>query len=51
MIWVDPAQRPEYFLYFQYFQNPRHHKPGIPLDMISYRFCSERAPDATPDVQ
>ena len=24
--------------YITYFLNPKHHKPGIPLDMISYHF-------------
>jgi hypothetical protein len=45
MSWADPAQGPEYLLI------PRQHKPGVPLDMISYHFHSERAPDATADVQ
>jgi hypothetical protein len=31
---ADPV-RPEWF---EYFLNPRNHKPGTPLDMISYHF-------------
>lgn len=44
----DPVVQPEYF---QYFLNPQNHKAGIPLDMISYHFYSDTAPDATPSVQ
>jgi hypothetical protein len=44
----DPMGRPEYF---HYFLNPKHHNAGIPLDMISYHFYSQAAPDATPEVQ
>jgi hypothetical protein len=32
---ADPTDLPQYF---EYFLNPRHHKPGIPLNMISYHF-------------
>jgi len=45
---AGPTEGPEYF---QYFLNPKHHKPGIPLDMISYHFYSGTAPDATPEIQ
>lgn len=31
--------------YFEYFLNPANHKPGIPLDMISYHFYAIPAPD------
>src|SRR5262249_50938331 len=27
------------------FLDPKHHKPGIPIDMISYHFYSQRARD------
>ena len=37
--------------FFEYFLDPRHHKPGIPLDMISYHFYASPAPDETPDIQ
>lgn len=30
-----PSINPEFF---EYFLNPKNHKPGIPLDMISYHF-------------
>jgi hypothetical protein len=36
---------------FEYFLNPSHHKPGIPLDMISYHFYAAPTPDEGPDVQ
>ena len=41
------AAHPEFFIYFL---NPRNHKPGIPLDMISYHFYAVPAPDETPEV-
>jgi hypothetical protein len=31
----NPAGLPEYV---EYFLNPQHHKPGIPLDLIAYHF-------------
>jgi hypothetical protein len=36
---------------FEYFLNPAHHKPGIPLDMISYHFYATPGADQTPDIQ
>jgi hypothetical protein len=33
--------RPEWF---EYFLNPANHKPGIPLDMISYHFYASGSP-------
>lgn len=36
---------------FEYFLDPKHHKPGIPLDMISYHFYASPTADQTPDVQ
>jgi hypothetical protein len=30
--------------YFEYFLNPKNHKPGIPLDYISYHFYVQPAP-------
>ena len=35
--------------YFEYFLNPANHKPGIPLDMISYHFYASPAPGETLD--
>jgi len=36
--------------YFEYFLNQKNHKPGIPIDMISYHFYAGPTPDQTPDV-
>ena len=36
---------------FEYFLNPKNHKPGVPLDMISYHFYASPSPDYTPDIQ
>jgi hypothetical protein len=36
---------------FEYFLNPKNHKPGIPLDMISYHFYATPTEDQTPEVQ
>ncbi|MBV9624464.1 MAG: glycosyl hydrolase family 39 [Acidobacteria bacterium] len=37
--------------YFEYFLDPKNHKPGIPLDFISYHFYASPTPDQTPEVQ
>jgi len=37
--------------FFMYFLNPRNHKPGIPLDMISYHFYAVPGTDESPEVQ
>ena len=37
--------------YFEYFLNPKNHKPGIPLDMISYHFYAVPSPDENMDIQ
>jgi hypothetical protein len=37
--------------YFEYFLNPKNHKPGIPLDMISYHFYATPTADQSPAVQ
>lgn len=36
--------------YFEYFLNPKNHKPGIPLDMISYHLYVGPFPDQPPDT-
>ncbi len=36
---------------FEYFLNPKNHRPGIPLDMISYHFYASPTADQTPEVQ
>lgn len=42
-----PAKQPRFF---EYFLDPKNHKPGIPLDMISYHFYAQPMPDQTPDT-
>lgn len=37
--------------YFEYFLDHRNHKPGVPLDFISYHFYATPAPDETPEVE
>jgi hypothetical protein len=37
--------------YFEYFLDHRNHKPGIPLDFISYHFYAIPTPDETPEVE
>ncbi len=37
-----PGHSPQFF---EYFLDPRHHKPGTPLDMISYHFYASPADD------
>ena len=37
--------------YFEYFLNHAHHKPGIPLDMITYHFYANPSGDQTPEIQ
>jgi hypothetical protein len=43
-----PATNPRFF---EYFLNRQNHKPGIPLDMISYHFYAMPSADQSPDVQ
>jgi hypothetical protein len=37
--------------YFEYFLNAKNHKPGIPIDMISFHFYTSPRPDQGPDIQ
>ena len=37
--------------YFEYFLDPRNHKPGVPLDFISYHFYASAPPDETPAIE
>jgi hypothetical protein len=39
-----PRDNPEFF---EYFLNPANHKPGIPLDYISYHFYASPTPSQT----
>jgi hypothetical protein len=41
-----PSQEPEYF---EYFLNPSHHRPGVPIDYISYHFYAVPEVGETPD--
>ena len=43
-----PGQNPEFF---EYFLDHKNHRPGIPLDYISYHFYAVPSPDETLDVQ
>jgi hypothetical protein len=36
--------------WFEYFLNPKNHKPGIPLDMISYHFYAIGSADLAMDI-
>lgn len=36
---------------FEYFLNPENHKPGVPIDMISYHFYAAPTEDQTPEIQ
>ena len=36
--------------YFEYFLNHKNHKPGIPIQMISYHFYAVPEPDETPEI-
>lgn len=36
--------------YFEYFLNHQNHKPGIPIDMISYHFYAVPTPDQTQET-
>jgi hypothetical protein len=37
--------------FFEHFLNPKNHKPGIPLDFISYHFYAVPQPDESQEVQ
>lgn len=37
--------------YFEYFLDHSHHKPGVPIDFISYHFYVAPSIDETPEVQ
>ena len=36
---------------FEYFLDHRNHKPGTPLDFISYHFYAVPTPDQTPEIE
>jgi hypothetical protein len=43
-----PGENPQMF---EYFLNPANHKPGIPIDLISYHFYASPGADESPEVQ
>ncbi len=43
-----PSQRPDYF---EYFLDHKNHRPGVPLDFISYHFYASPQPDESLDIQ
>jgi hypothetical protein len=45
---AKPGERPDFF---EYFLNHRNHKPGIPLDFLSYHFYAVPTPDEPLDIQ
>jgi hypothetical protein len=51
MIFVGLALGGDEPRYFEYFLNPKNHKPGIPLDMVSYHFYASPTADQSPEVQ
>ena len=36
--------------YFEYFLNHKNHKPGIPIDMLSYHFYAVPTAEQTPEI-
>ena len=44
MALAQPSLVPQYF---EYFLDPKNHKPGIPVDYISYHFYASPGPDQT----
>ena len=48
MALAAPSENPRYF---EYFLNRKNHKPGIPLDFISYHFYAVPTADQTLQVQ
>jgi hypothetical protein len=45
---AEPSNVPEFF---EYFLNPANHKPGVPLDFISYHFYAVPGADEPPSAQ
>jgi hypothetical protein len=48
MALASPSRHPDFF---EHFLDHRHHKPGIPLDMITYHFYATPSADQTPEIQ
>jgi hypothetical protein len=45
---AEPTRHPEFF---EYFLEPKNHRPGAPLDFISYHFYAFASYDQSPQVQ
>jgi hypothetical protein len=45
---AEPSNRPDFF---EYFLDHKNHKPGVPLDFISYHFYAVPTADQTPAIQ
>jgi len=45
---AEPGRDPRMF---DYFLNPKNHKPGIPIDLISYHFYANAVAGESPEVQ
>jgi hypothetical protein len=43
-----PSRQPQYF---EYFLDPKNHRPGTPIDMVSYHFYAHPGADESPEVQ
>jgi len=37
--------------FFEYFLNPKNHKPGIPMDMVTFHFYANPSAEQSPEVQ
>lgn len=46
---LDSAE--DHMQFMEYFLDPRHHQPGIPLDMVSYHFYAKPTQNEPPEVQ
>jgi hypothetical protein len=44
---ASPSTEPRYF---EYFLDPKNHRPGTPLDMISYHFYAVPSPDENVEI-
>ncbi len=47
MALAAPSADPQFF---EYFLNPKNHRPGVPLDMISYHFYATPTPRQPPST-
>lgn len=45
---AHPHRRQEYF---EYFLNPKNHKPGIPIDILAYHYYIKPELDESPETQ